>query len=109
MRRFKTAGHAQRFLSAFGMIASHFRPKRHLLTAQQNRDEGEVCNLARGSFYTSRGMNELVGRYLLSHFSPLAVKLTVPHQSFLDFFLIEPVTLTALSICYIKYFYWGGG
>ena len=25
MRRFKSAGHAQRFLSAFGIITSHFR------------------------------------------------------------------------------------
>jgi putative transposase len=39
MRRFKSAGHAQRFLSAFGIISQHFRPKRHLLTGQQNRDE----------------------------------------------------------------------
>ncbi len=31
MRRYKSAGQAQRFLSAFGIIASHFRPKRHLL------------------------------------------------------------------------------
>jgi putative transposase len=33
MRRFKSAGHAQRFLSAFGIISSHFRPGRHLCTA----------------------------------------------------------------------------
>jgi hypothetical protein len=26
------AGHAQRFLSAFGIISSHFRPGRHLCT-----------------------------------------------------------------------------
>jgi putative transposase len=31
MRRFKSAGHAQRFLSVFGIITSHFRPGRHLL------------------------------------------------------------------------------
>ena len=30
MRRFKSAGHAQRFLSAFGVISSHFRVGRHL-------------------------------------------------------------------------------
>ena len=29
MRRFKSAGHAQRFLSAFGIITSHFRVGRH--------------------------------------------------------------------------------
>jgi putative transposase len=32
MRRFKSAGHAQRFLSVFGIITSHFRPGRHLYT-----------------------------------------------------------------------------
>jgi putative transposase len=30
MRWFKSAGHAQRFLSAFGIIMSYFRPGRHL-------------------------------------------------------------------------------
>ncbi len=30
MRRFKSVGQAQRFLSAFGVIGSHFRPGRHL-------------------------------------------------------------------------------
>src|SRR5258708_2847860 len=33
MRRFKSASNAQRFLSAFGIITSHFRPGRHLCTA----------------------------------------------------------------------------
>jgi putative transposase len=33
MRQFKSAGHAQRFLAAFGIITSHFRPGRHLCTA----------------------------------------------------------------------------
>ena len=33
IRRFKSAGHAQRFLSAFGIITSHFRVGRHLLRA----------------------------------------------------------------------------
>jgi len=33
MRRFKSAGHAQRFLSAFGIITSYFRVGRHLCTA----------------------------------------------------------------------------
>ena len=37
MRSFKSAGHAQRFLSAFGIIASHFRPGRHLYTASGYR------------------------------------------------------------------------
>jgi len=42
MRRFKDTGHAQRFLAAYGPIASHFRPRRHRLTAttyRQTRDE----------------------------------------------------------------------
>jgi len=39
MRRFKSAGHAQRFLSAFGIISSHFRPRRHLLKAKHYRAE----------------------------------------------------------------------
>jgi len=33
MRRFKSAGQAQRFLSAFGIISSHFRVGRHLFEA----------------------------------------------------------------------------
>ena len=39
MRRFKSAGHAQRFLSAHGPILSHFRPKRHRLRARDYRQE----------------------------------------------------------------------
>ena len=39
MRAFKSAGHAQRFLSAFSVICSHFRPRRHLLTAGRYREE----------------------------------------------------------------------
>ena len=41
MRRFKSPGHAQRFLASYGPIASHFRPRRHRLTAtayRQRRD-----------------------------------------------------------------------
>jgi putative transposase len=37
MRRFKSAGHAQRFLSAFGIITSHFRVGRHLYGASAYR------------------------------------------------------------------------
>ena len=37
MRRFKSAGHAQRFLSAFGIITSHFRVGRHLYSASGYR------------------------------------------------------------------------
>ena len=38
MRRFKSAGQAQRFLSAFGIITSHFRVGRHLCTAGVYRE-----------------------------------------------------------------------
>ena len=38
MRGFKSAGHAQRFLSVFGTIASFFRPGRHLLRAVNYRE-----------------------------------------------------------------------
>ena len=34
MRRFKASGHAQRFLSVFGIIASHFRVGRHRYRAR---------------------------------------------------------------------------
>jgi putative transposase len=42
MMRFKSPVHAQRFLSAFGIISQYFRPKRHQLTGKQNRDEMKV-------------------------------------------------------------------
>jgi putative transposase len=37
MQRFKSAGQAQRFLSAHSMIYGHFRPRRHLMTAGEYR------------------------------------------------------------------------
>jgi putative transposase len=37
MRRFKSPGHAQRFLAAYGPIAGHFRPRRHRLAASDYR------------------------------------------------------------------------
>ncbi len=53
MQRFKSAGHAQRFLSAFGPIRDHFCPRRHRLRAEEYRRErarrfqvwNEVSNL----------------------------------------------------------------
>jgi transposase-like protein len=39
MQRFKSPGHAQRFLSAYGPVAQHFRPRRHLLSASTYRQE----------------------------------------------------------------------
>jgi len=38
-RRFKSPGHAQRFLAADGPIASHCRPRRHRLTAHDYRQQ----------------------------------------------------------------------
>jgi len=37
MQRFKSPGHAQRFLSAYGLIFQHFRPRRHLMSASEYR------------------------------------------------------------------------
>jgi putative transposase len=39
MQRFKSPGHAQRFLSAYGPIAQHFRPRRHRVSAPIYRQE----------------------------------------------------------------------
>jgi putative transposase len=42
MQGFKSAGHAQRFLAAYGPIAQHFRPRRHLLSASEYRRERRI-------------------------------------------------------------------
>ena len=39
MQRVKSPGYAQRFLSAYGPIAQHFRPRRHRLAAPAYRRE----------------------------------------------------------------------
>jgi putative transposase len=39
MQRFKSPGQAQRFLSAYGPVAQHFRPRRHQLSAPAYRRE----------------------------------------------------------------------
>jgi putative transposase len=39
MQGLKSAGHAQRFLAAYGPIAQHFRPRRHLFSAPVYRQE----------------------------------------------------------------------
>jgi putative transposase len=39
MQGFKSPGHAQRFLSAYGPIVSHFRPRRHRLSAPAYHQE----------------------------------------------------------------------
>ena len=43
MRRFKSPGHAQRFLAAYGPIAGHFRPRRHRFTAAAYRETRAEC------------------------------------------------------------------
>jgi putative transposase len=39
MQGFKSPGHGQWFLSAYGPIAQHFRPRRHLLPTAKYRQE----------------------------------------------------------------------
>ena len=39
LQGFKSPGHAQRFLVAYGPIAQHFRPRRHRFTAPKYRQE----------------------------------------------------------------------
>src|SRR5215471_3457060 len=39
MQRFKSAGHARRFLAAYGPITQHFRPRRHRFSAPAYRQE----------------------------------------------------------------------
>ena len=39
MQGFKSAGHAQRFLAAYGPMAQHFRPRRYLWSAAEYRQE----------------------------------------------------------------------
>jgi putative transposase len=42
MKRFRSVGEAQRFLSAFSGISPHFRPRRHLMPAHDYRAEMTV-------------------------------------------------------------------
>jgi putative transposase len=39
LQGFKSPGHAQRFLFAYGLIAQHFRPRRHRLSAAAYQHE----------------------------------------------------------------------
>jgi putative transposase len=39
LQGFKSPGHAQRFLAAYGPMAQHFRPRRHRLSAPEYRQE----------------------------------------------------------------------
>jgi putative transposase len=42
MKRFKSPEHAQRFLEVHGILAAHFRPKRHLLSAARYQAERQT-------------------------------------------------------------------
>src|ERR671923_58974 len=53
MQGFKSPGHAQRFLSAYGPIAQHFRPRRHRFSVSDHRQE------MRGRFDTWRDLTNL--------------------------------------------------
>jgi putative transposase len=53
MQGFKSAGHAQRFLAAYGPIAQHFRPRRHRFSAPAYRQE------MRQRFHTWREITDL--------------------------------------------------
>ena len=57
MRRFKSAKHVQRFLSAFGPICAHFQPRRHRLHA------GEYRTILQGRF---QQWNEVTGVKLVA-------------------------------------------
>lgn len=58
IRRFTLPGHAQRFLSALGVIGSHFRPRRHVLSVGGYRwvmgDQFVVWRKASGSAIAAR-------------------------------------------------------
>jgi putative transposase len=63
MQRFKSAGHAQRFLAAYGPITPHFRPRRHRFSAlayhqemrQRFRTWREITGLAMAAEETYAG------------------------------------------------------
>ena len=59
MQGFKSPGHAQRFLSAYGPIAQHFRPRRHLLSASDvsPRDAESIRELGRDDGRTALRLN----------------------------------------------------
>jgi putative transposase len=57
MRGFKSSGHAQRFLSVFGIITSHFRVGRHLLRASSYRT---IMKLRFGSWEDATGLEAIV-------------------------------------------------
>ncbi len=54
MGRFKSPGHAQRFLAAYGPIAAHFRPRRHRLPAAAYR---EIRDQRSATWYAVTGVS----------------------------------------------------
>lgn len=58
MRRFKSPGHVQRFLSSFELVRQHFHPKQHLLPAH------EYCQVMRQRLESWR---ELTGTPIACH------------------------------------------
>ena len=50
MQGFKSPGHAQRFLSAYGPVAQHFRPRRHRFPASADRQERQQLILLPGTY-----------------------------------------------------------
>jgi hypothetical protein len=74
MQRFKSAGHAQRFLSAFGPIRHHFCPRRHHLTAVEYRKErSTIPGLERGN----RSEDSRVSPQSTARASALKARITV--------------------------------
>ena len=70
-------GHAQRFLSAYGPIAPHCRPRRHLWSASGSREERRTIARAgptsRGQSGLPRSKDDLRG-------GPLVFWVSLPHQ-----------------------------
>jgi hypothetical protein len=68
MQRFKSAGHAQRFLSAYGPIAQCFRPRRHRLSApvyhQELENSFHFCGFAVSSASPAAGRSCVFMRIL---------------------------------------------
>jgi DDE domain len=75
MRRCKSVGHAQRFLSAHGPILSYCRPRRHRLRARDCRQEMAYrWQIWRGLTATERGIREtLVARHTLCPLDRLGI------------------------------------
>ena len=88
MQRFKSARHAQQFLSAHGPIHGHFRPRRHRLAASDyraTRTEAfrawrEDPGLARGNVRPPQPLSEAAAP-LLAQCRPRPVNVTMPGRA----------------------------